>query len=96
MYVIYIDFSTLTSQTSLPPNKPIGSKVKKVLNFDDFQPIKLKVGVKSQDRIISYMFWFYEDLSMNTGQTSLPPKLTIAFHNAVLQRRFTTQFYDAV
>ena len=83
MYVIYIDFSTLTSQTSLPPNKPIGSKVKKVLNFDDFQPIKLKVGVKSQDRIISYMFWFYEDLSMNTGQTSLPPKLTIAFHNAV-------------
>ena len=83
VYVIYNDFSMLTGQTSLPPNQPIGSKVKKVFNFDDFQPIKLKVGVKSQDRIISYMFWFYEDLSMNTGQTSLPPKLTIAFHNAV-------------
>ena len=93
MYVIYIDFSTLTG---LPPNKPIGSKVKKVFNFDDFQPIKLKVGVKSQDRIISYMFWFYEDLSMNTGQTSLPPKLTIAFHNAVLQHRLTTPFDEAI
>ena len=36
MHVIYVDFSSQTSPTRLPPNQPIGSKVKKVFNFVDF------------------------------------------------------------
>ena len=44
MYVIYKDFSMLTS---LPPNQPTGLKTKNVHNFGIFQPIWLKLGVKS-------------------------------------------------
>ena len=39
MYVIYKDFSMVTSQTSLPPNQPTGLKAKNVHNFGIFQPI---------------------------------------------------------
>ena len=47
MIVIYRYFSVLTSQTSLPPNRPTGLKVKNVLNFGIFQPIWLKLGMQS-------------------------------------------------
>ena len=45
MYVIYKDFSMVTSQTSLPPNQPTGLKVKNVHNFGIFQSIWLKQGM---------------------------------------------------
>ena len=45
MYVIYKDFSMLTSLTSLPPNQPTSLKVKNVRNFGIFQSIWLKLGM---------------------------------------------------
>ena len=45
MYVIYKDFSMLTSQTSLPFNQPISLKAENVHNFGIFQPIWLKLGM---------------------------------------------------
>ena len=43
MYLICIDFSVLTGQTSLPPNRPTSLKVKNVHNFVIFQRICMKL-----------------------------------------------------
>ena len=43
MYLIYNDYSVLTSQTGLPPNQLTSLKVKNLHNFGIFQPIWLKL-----------------------------------------------------
>ena len=47
MYVIYMHLSMLTGQTNLPPNQPIGLKVKNLHNFVIFQLILFKLGMES-------------------------------------------------
>ena len=71
MYVIYKDFSMVTSQTSLPPNQPTGLKVKNVHNFGIFQPIWLKLGMQSLNGRTHHMYVIFKDFSILTGQTSL-------------------------
>ena len=56
MYVIYKDFSMLTSQTSLPPNQPTCLKAKNVHNFGIFQPIWLKLGMQSLNGRTQHMY----------------------------------------
>ena len=73
MYVIYKDFSMLTSQTSLPPNQPTGLKVKNVHNLGIFQPILLKFGMQSVNGGTHHMYVIYKDFSMLTCQTGVPP-----------------------
>ena len=62
MYVIFKDFSILTGQTSLPLNQPISLKVKKVNNFGIFQPIWLKLVMKSLNGRTHHMYVIYNDL----------------------------------
>ena len=47
MYLICKEFSILTGQTDLPSNWPTSQKMKNVHNFGIFQPIWLKLGMKS-------------------------------------------------
>ena len=77
MYVIYMHLSMLTGQTDLPPNQPTGPKVKNLHNFDIFQPIWLKLGMQSLIGKTHLMYVIYEDFSMLTSQTSLPPNQPI-------------------
>ena len=72
VYVIYNDFSMLTSQTSLPPNQPTGLKVKNVHYFGIFQPIWMKLGMQSLNGRTDHMYVIYKDFNMLTGQTGLP------------------------
>ena len=73
MYLICKDFSMLTGQTGLPPNQPTSLKVKNMHNFGIFQPIGLKLVMKSLNGRTQHMFAIYRDFSMLTSQTSLPP-----------------------
>ena len=63
----------LTGQTGLPPNQPTGPKVKNVHNFGIFQPIWMKLGMQSLNGRTHHVYVIYNDFSMLTGQTSLPP-----------------------
>ena len=72
MYVIYKDFTMVTSQTSLPPNQPTGLKAKNVHNFGIFQPIWLKLGMQSLNGRTHHMYVIHNDFSMLTNQTGLP------------------------
>ena len=63
----------LTGQTGLPPNQPTGPKVKNVHNFGIFQPIWMKLGMQSLNRRTHHVYVIYNDFSMLTDQTSLPP-----------------------
>ena len=47
MLVIYMRLSMLIGQTRLTPNQSTGPKVKNLPDFDIFQPIWLKHGIKS-------------------------------------------------
>ena len=73
MYLICKDFSMLTGQTGLLPNQPTSLKVKNVHNSGIFQPIWLKLGMKSLNGRTRLVYVIYKDFSMLTGQTSLPP-----------------------
>ena len=66
MYVIYMDLSMLTDQTSLPPNQPTGLKLKNLHNFEIFQPIWLKLSIESLNGRTQHMHTI-------SCQTSLPP-----------------------
>ena len=59
MYLICKDFSMLTGQTGLPPNQPIGLKVKNLHNFDIFQPIWLKLGMEFLNERTQHMHTIY-------------------------------------
>merc|ERR1719219_2864302 len=59
MYMIYMHLSMLTSQTDLPPNQPIGLKVKNLHNFNIFQLIWLKLGVESLNGRTLYLCIIY-------------------------------------
>ena len=67
----------LTGQTSLPPNQPTGPKMKNVHNFGIFQPIWMKLGMQSLNRRTHHVYVIYNDFSMLTDQTSLPPNQPI-------------------
>ena len=56
MYVIYKDFSMLTSLTSLPPNQPTSLKVKNVHNFGIFQSIWLKLAMQFLNESTQHMY----------------------------------------
>ena len=73
MYLNREGFSMLTGQTSPLPNQPTGLKVKNVHNFGIFQPIWLKLGMQSLDGRNQHMYVTYQDFSVLTGQTGLPP-----------------------
>ena len=73
MYLICKDLSMPTGQTGLPPKQPISLKVKNMHNFGIFQPIGLKLVMKSLNGRTQHMFAIYRDFSMLTSQTSLPP-----------------------
>ena len=73
MYVIYKDFSMLTSLTSLPPNQPTSLKVKNVHNLSIFQSIWLKLGMQSLNGKTQRVYLICKDISMLTSQTGLPP-----------------------
>ena len=66
-------FTVLTGQTGLPPNQPIGPKVENMHNFGIFQLIWMKLGVQSLNGRTHHVYVIYNDFSMLTSQTSLPP-----------------------
>ena len=81
VYVIHNDFSMLSGQTSLPPNKPTGLKVKNVHNLGIFQPILLKFGMQSVNGGTHHMYVICKDFSMLTCQTGVNTSITLAFFN---------------
>ena len=59
VYVIHMHLSMPTGQTGLPPNQPIGLKVKNLHNFDIFQPIWLKLGMEFLNERTQHMHTIY-------------------------------------
>ena len=73
-WMIYKDLSMLTGRNGLPPNQPT---LKNWDNFGNFQSIWIKLGVESLNGRTQHMWMIYEDLSMLTSQTGLPPNQPI-------------------
>ena len=59
VYVIHMHLNMPTGQTGLPPNQPIGLKVKNLHNFDIFQPIWLKLGIEFLNERTQHMHTIY-------------------------------------
>ena len=70
MFVIYRDFSMLTS---LLPTQRTCFKVENVCGKGIFQPIWLKLGMESLNRRTQHMFVIYKAFSMLNDRTGLPP-----------------------
>ena len=105
MYLNCKGFSMLTGQTSLPPNQPTSLKVKNVHNSGIFQPIWLKLGMQSLNGRTQCMYLIYNDYSMLTSQTGLPPNQPTSLkvknvHNLnnsqSIWLKFSMQFDNAV